>query len=136
MMMYNNFQVPNSQMPVMTPQAPKIFTLEVLKSVEELNYRSAPTNGNPAFFMLENENKIFQIKWNGRTNEISAFNVFPCVEYQQQNTQQQTEKPAENDRIDRLEKNISDITAQMSNLIKALGVNNESSTNGNTSAAK
>lgn len=135
-MMYNNFQVPNPQMPVMTQQAPKIFTLEVLRNIEELNYRSAPTNGNPAFFMLENENKIFQIKWNGRTNEISAFNVFPCVEYQQQNNPQQHAENTTENRIDRMEKNINELSAQMSNLIKALGVNNESSTNGNTSAAK
>lgn len=127
-------------MPVVQPQqtAPRIYTLEVINSPEELNYRSAPTNGNPAFFMLANENKIFQMKWNGRTNEISVFNVFPCVEFQQSNQsqQQQNVKSVENDRIAVMEKTISDLSAQMSNLTKALGVNNESSTNGNTTTAK
>lgn len=130
-----NFQIPNQQMSVMTPQAPKIFTLEVINSPEELNYRSAPTNGNPAFFMLANDNKIFQMKWNGRTNEISSFNVFPCVEYQQQ-SQQQSAKVGEGDRIDRMEKTIGELATQVSSIVKALGANNESSTNGNTSAAK
>lgn len=130
-----NFQMPNQQMPVMTPQAPRIFTLEVINSPEELNYRSAPTNGNPAFFMLANDNKIFQMKWNGRTNEISSFNVFPCVEYQQQ-SQQQPAKVSEGDRIDRMEKTISELATQVSTIVKALGANNESSTNGNTTAAK
>ncbi len=130
-----NFQIPNQQMSVMTPQAPKIFTLEVINSPEELNYRSAPTNGNPAFFMLANDNKIFQMKWNGRTNEIFSFNVFPCVEYQQQ-SQQQTAKVSEGDRIDRMEKTIGELATQVSSIVKALGANNESSTNGNTTAAK
>lgn len=128
-----NFQLPNQQMPVVTPQAPKVYTLEVLNSPEELNYRSAPTNGNPAFFMLANDNKIFQMRWNGRTNEISSFNVFPCVEFQQQNNTQQPVKTDGNDRIDRMDKAISALAAQMDNLTKALGVKNESSINGNTS---
>lgn len=129
-----NFQIPNQMPAVPAPQqtTPRIYSMEVINSPEELNYRSAPTNGNPAFFMLVNENKIFQMRWNGRTNEISAFNVFPCVEYQQNNQQV---KPAE-DRISVMERTINDLSAQMSSLTKALGVNNESSVGRNNEQSK
>ena len=131
-----NFNMPQTMqaMPPM-PQTPKIFTMEVINSVEELNYKSAPTNGNPAFFMLASDNKIFQMRWNGRTNEITSFNVYPCVEFQQ-NSQQTQEKPTENDRFAAMEKTVNDLSIQVGNLIKALGANNEPSFNGNTTNSK
>lgn len=128
-----NFNYPQQQVVPQQVQAPRIYTLEVIDKVEDLNYRSAPTNGNPAYYMLANDNKIYQVRWNGRTNEISAFNVFPCVEYQQaQQPQQQIQQQKQpEDRLSKVENTVNNLALQMADLMQKLGGNNEPTSNGN-----